>query len=86
MRKNLTRTADSLRDAAQQLLHIEILCERRCVNMEKYAKAQMEVIEFEAEDVITTSSCNGVNAGIGGWGCGTDNPGCSSYCSELSTD
>ena len=28
----------------------------RCVNMEKYTKAQMEVIEFEAEDVITTSS------------------------------
>lgn len=24
--------------------------------MEKYTKAQMEVIEFEAEDVITTSS------------------------------
>ena len=24
--------------------------------MEKYAKAQMEIIEFEAEDVITTSS------------------------------
>ena len=24
--------------------------------MEKYAKAQMEVIEFEAEDVITTSN------------------------------
>lgn len=24
--------------------------------MEKYAKAQIEVIEFEAEDVITTSS------------------------------
>ena len=87
MRKNLTRTADPLRDAAQQLLHIEIFCERRCVNMEKYTKAQMEVIEFEAEDVITTSGgCNGVNAGIGGWGCGTDNPGCSSYCSELSTD
>ena len=55
--------------------------------MEKYTKAQMEVIEFEAEDVITTSGgCNGVNAGIGGWGCGTDNPGCSSYCSELFTD
>ena len=50
--------------------------------MEKYAKAQMEVIEFEAEDVITTSS--GVNAGIGGWGCGNENPGCSSYCSEFS--
>lgn len=27
--------------------------------MEKYAKAQMEVIEFEAEDVITTSGNNG---------------------------
>ena len=54
--------------------------------MEKYTKAQMEVIEFEAEDVITTSGCNGVNAGCGGCGCGTDNPGCSSYCSELSTD
>lgn len=49
--------------------------------MEKYTKAQMEVIEFEAEDVITTSGVGGV---IGGWGCGTDNPGCSSYCSELS--
>ena len=24
--------------------------------MEKYTKAQMEIIEFEAEDVITTSS------------------------------
>ena len=56
MRKNLTRTADPLRDAAQQLLHIEIFCERRCANMEKYTKAQMEVIEFENEDVITTSS------------------------------
>ena len=55
MRKNLTRTADPLRDAAQQLLHIEIFCERRCVGMEKYTKAQMEVIEFETEDVITTS-------------------------------
>ena len=26
--------------------------------MEKYTKAQMEVIEFEAEDVITTSSAS----------------------------
>ena len=65
MRKNLTRTADPLRDAAQQLLHIETLCERRCANMEKYAKAQMEVIEFENEDVITTSGCNGVNTCTG---------------------
>lgn len=28
--------------------------------MEKYENARMEVIEFEAEDVITTSSCIGV--------------------------
>lgn len=28
--------------------------------MEKYVKAEMEVIEFEAEDVITTS-CPGVD-------------------------
>mgnify|MGYP000557879483 CR=1 FL=1 len=35
--------------------------------MEKYAKAQMEVIEFEAEDVITTSGCNGMDASIGDW-------------------
>ena len=27
--------------------------------MEKYEKAQMEVIEFENEDVITTSGGNG---------------------------
>ena len=32
--------------------------------MEKYEKAQMEVIEFEAEDVITTSS--GLDVGDGG--------------------
>lgn len=57
MRKNLTRIADFWCDAAQQPLYIEIFCER-CVSMEKYTKAQMEVIEFEAEDVITTSGCN----------------------------
>ena len=52
--------------------------------MEKYTKAQMEVIEFEAEDVITTSgTCTGVNAGIGGWGCGTDDPSCPSHCWEF---
>ena len=86
MRKSFTRTADTLRDTAKQPFHIEIFCERRYINMEKYEKAQMEVIEFEAEDVITTSGCNGMDASIGGWGCGTDNPSCSSYCSELSTD
>ena len=68
MRKNLTRTADPLRDAAQQLLHIEILCERRCVNMEKYTKAQMEVIEFENEDVITTSGGGEIGGGDEGFG------------------
>ena len=34
--------------------------------MEKYAKAQMEVIEFEAEDVITTSGeIGGGDEGMG---------------------
>lgn len=33
--------------------------------MEKYTKAQMEVIEFENEDVITTSGCNGTDVCIG---------------------
>ena len=49
--------------------------------MEKYTKAQMEVIEFEAEDVITTSV--GVNPSIKPWGCGTDNPSCPSDCWEF---
>lgn len=66
MRKNLTRTADPLRDAAQQPFHIEILYLRKCTDMKKYEKAQMEVIEFEAEDVITTSS----NCTIEGYGPG----------------
>lgn len=35
--------------------------------MEKYVKPQMEVIEFEAEDVITTS-CSVV---LEDWGCGS---------------
>ena len=57
MRKNLTRTADPLRDAAQHPFHIEILYQRKCTDMKKYEKAQMEVIEFENEDVIATSVC-----------------------------
>lgn len=68
MRKNLTRTADPLRDAAQLLLHIEIFRERRCANMEKYTKAQMEVIEFENEDVITTSGGGEIGGGDEGFG------------------
>lgn len=65
MRKNLTRTADPLRDAAQHPFHIEILYQRKCTDMKKYEKAQMEVIEFEAEDVITTSGTGGENPDIG---------------------
>ena len=49
--------------------------------MEKYTKAQMEVIEFENEDVIATSV--GIDVGVGGWGCGTDNPSCPSDCWEF---
>ena len=40
--------------------------------MEKYVKAEMEVIEFEAEDVITTSCAVDVND----WGCGNDGQSC----------
>ena len=38
--------------------------------MVKYEKAEMEVIEFEAEDVITTS-CGAYSPGVGcsGYGC-----------------
>ena len=38
--------------------------------MEKYTKAQMEVIEFESEDVITTSQCpmNAIGGGDEGFG------------------
>lgn len=55
MRKNLTRTVDFSRDAVQQPFHIEILYLRKCTDMKKHEKAQMEVIEFENEDVITAS-------------------------------
>ena len=49
--------------------------------MEKYTKAQMEVIEFEAEDVITTSSiqigkCPFDNAS----GCPFDQENCTTNC------
>ena len=67
MRKNLTQTADPLRDAAQHPFHIAILYQRKCTDMKKYEKAQMEVIEFENEDVITTSGCTieGYGPGFG---------------------
>lgn len=45
--------------------------------MEKYERVQMEIIEFEDEDIITTScSCNGANVGVGGWGCGNEGGAC----------
>ena len=53
--------------------------------MEKYTKAQMEVIEFEAEDVITTST---VTIPIGkcpfdqGSGCPFDQENCPANCFE----
>ena len=36
--------------------------------MEKYTKAQMEVIEFEAEDVIMTSGGGEIGGGDEGFG------------------
>ena len=50
--------------------------------MEKYTKAQMEVIEFEAEDVITTSGVGG-NVTIKPWECANDDPSCSKNCWEF---
>ena len=47
--------------------------------MEKYEKARMEVIEFESEDVITTSGCNGTDVSVGGWGCGNKGSSCWDY-------
>lgn len=37
--------------------------------MEKYVKAEMEVIEFEAEDVITASGLGDGGIEIGDGGC-----------------
>ena len=42
--------------------------------MEKYTKAQMEVIEFEAEDVITTSDVNFCIGADSGTNCPTYDP------------
>ena len=44
--------------------------------MEKYVKVEMEVIEFETEDVITTSSCS---VDVNNWGCGNDGQSCWDY-------
>ena len=40
---------------------IDILKWKEVCEMDKYVKAQMEVIEFEAEDVITTSVITAVS-------------------------
>ena len=42
--------------------------------MEKYAKAQMEVIEFEAEDVITTSNPSIPMGCVSDKGCASNEP------------
>ncbi len=36
--------------------------------MEKYITAEMEIIEFETEDVITASEIGGVDEGLGDGG------------------
>ena len=54
--------------------------------MEPYTKAHMEIIPLAAEDIVTVSgsnTCSGMDTSIGGWGCGTDDPGCPSYCWEF---
>lgn len=35
--------------------------------MEKYERVEMEVIEFEVEDVIMTSGCGADGCGFVGW-------------------
>ena len=40
---------------------------RRCADMEKYEKAEMEVVVFEAEDIITTSGEDGGDIDMSDW-------------------
>lgn len=42
--------------------------------MEKYTKAQMEVIEFEAEDVITTSTATIPKGCVSDASCSSNEP------------
>ena len=46
--------------SGKTLFHIETQKWEEVRKIEKYEKARMEVIEFEAEDVITTSNDNQV--------------------------
>ena len=55
---------------------IDILWRREVCKMEKYEKARMEVIEFDAEDVITTSCSTGIPIGCGSDGGCDDWPVC----------
>lgn len=41
--------------------------EKRCAGMEKYEKAEMEVVVFEAEDIITTSGEDGGDIDMSDW-------------------
>ena len=53
--------------------------------MEKYTKAQMEVIEFENEDVITTSGggeIGGGDEGFGDWQLFIKLAGCQPFIAE----
>jgi len=45
--------------------------------MEKYIEAEMEIVEFESEDIIAGSGCTVVTMPIG---CTSDKPTCSSNC------
>ena len=47
-----------------------------CTLLQKYEKAQMEVIEFENEDVITTSGCQGTDVSVKPWECGNEGQPC----------
>lgn len=59
----------------QNPFHNRLFRQKEVFDMVKYEKAKMEIIEFEAEDVITTSCSVDVND----WGCGNDGQSCWDY-------
>ena len=63
----------------QNPFHNRLFRRKEVFDMVKYEKARMEVIEFESEDVITTSGCNGTDVSVGGWGCGNKGSSCWDY-------
>lgn len=51
--------------------------------MKKYVKVEMEVVEFDAKDVIMTSGCStDVSVDVGGWECGNEGGGCWDFVAE----